>query len=198
MDGLTISEVLAVSSEILEREGFGRTTVAFRDSVVPHRVFEDPYSIAAVFVFEQWQDVLDAWPTAQGLLVELLSEKLDPSLSKAWDGYLVLLTPAPIPVDDAAVAESIRYNTTRVRKLVGAGDDTADQASLTRVLLPLLPLEQRAPPTPAAAPILDSLPGLLARHGISPNDASTVVGAYRAQQNMLAALYNAAKDVSDT
>ena len=63
------------------------------------------------------------WLQAQAALVDLISAFFHRSDAKAWEGYLVLLTPSVLPHDAALEVTEIRRNTTHVRKLVATGDE---------------------------------------------------------------------------
>jgi len=54
--------------------------------------------------------------------VNVISENIGHAEWKAWDGYLVLLTPGLAPSEEANI-EAVRYDTTRLRKLVATGED---------------------------------------------------------------------------
>jgi hypothetical protein len=92
---LTASSVLASAHEILEHAGYKRVA---QDRVgswsIPDvRVYEDAYNVAAILVFRTWSELVSRWTDAQGALVDLISNYIAAGESKAWDGYLVLLTP---------------------------------------------------------------------------------------------------------
>jgi hypothetical protein len=57
------------------------------------RLYEDPYSIACVAVFQTWADLRKNWGDIQADFVALLSKYLNRADAKIWDTYLVLLTP---------------------------------------------------------------------------------------------------------
>ena len=107
------------------------------------RVFEDPYGIVAVHVFDSWRQLTEQWPVAQGRLVELISEHLTRPEPKAWEGYLVLLTPGLLPPTQRTRLNDLRYDTHRVRKLVATGDDLATLEDVQGTLLPLSPGDRR-------------------------------------------------------
>src|SRR6267378_4471682 len=161
---LTSSNYLAAAERQLLDGGYQRVA----DAVLqrwPHenaRLYEDPYSIASVAVYETWHELTTGWIQLQESLVELISHYWTRADAKAWDGYLVLLTPAT--PTSSVEAEAIRYNTTRLRKLLATGDDLRRLSDITRVLAPLLPLDAIA--TTADETALEMLPRLLAPHGI--------------------------------
>jgi hypothetical protein len=148
-------------------------------------VYEDPYCVAAVAVYETWNELADGWIQLQEALVELISQFWSRSDAKAWDGYLVLLTPAT-PTDPLA-AEAIRYNTSRVRKLLASGDDLRRLSDVTRVLAPLLPLEQIAASRDETA--LGMIPRLLGQRGIDEGSVQALIGAFERQESLLEALH---------
>src|SRR5712692_5915848 len=126
------------------------------------RVYEDPYCVATIAVYETWSELSTGWLQLQESLVELMSKFWTRSDAKAWDGYIVLLTPGT-PGSSVEV-ESIRYNTSRVRKLLATGEDLRRLSDVARVLAPLLPVDQVARASEETA--LEMLPRLLAQHGI--------------------------------
>ncbi len=93
---------------------------------------------------------------------------------KTWDGYLVLMTPNPIPLDGLATADLIRSNISRLRKLLGTGDDIKTLSDVRKTLLPLLPIDV----TDLAKEVggLDALPRFLERYEI-PKEATAVIVA---------------------
>lgn len=62
---------------------------------------------------------------------------------QAWDGYLVLLTPSLQPSSTWTEGTEIRYNTSRVRKLVGTCDDLKSLRDVQNILQPVLPVFRR-------------------------------------------------------
>jgi hypothetical protein len=188
MDGtLTPSQLLAAVSELLEagsykavQGGDGWTSNA--------RLFEDPYGIVAVVVYETWGDLAGAWPDAQGRLVELISSHLRRPEPKSWEGYLVLLTPAVCPSTARSEAAAIRYDTNRVRKLVATGDELPTLDDVEQALLPLLPLQVESQLGTSSA-LLDRLPDLLAGRGIDAEAARTVVRAFTENESILERLH---------
>lgn len=102
------------------------------------KLFEDENGIVALVVYETWQDLLSEWESAQAILVDLISKYVSSGEPKAWDGYLVLLTPSPVATETEL--ERIRYDVTRVRKIVATGNELPSRTHLEWVLAPLLPL----------------------------------------------------------
>ncbi len=123
----------------------------------------------------------------QGSLVEVISRHVGQGESKSWDGYLVLLSPGFAASEDVAI-EAIRYNTTRLRKLIGTGEDLQDPMGVERVLRPLLPLNQeRVKLSQESA--LDLLPKLLANQGIPKETTQLLVDAFHEQLPLLERLH---------
>ncbi len=148
------------------------------------RVYEDPYSVAVVAVYETWTELATGWVQLQEALVDLMSRFWTRADAKAWDGYLVLLTPAA--QENSVEVEGIRYNTSRVRKLVATGDDLRRLSDVTRVLAPLLPLEPVVEAQGETA--LEMLPRLLAQQGIDEEVARVLVRAFERQEPLVEAL----------
>jgi len=187
---LTTTELVAAASEFLTNAGFRR----FEDfdqaawSSTSPRIFEDAYSVAAVVPFETWKELADQWLDAQAALAELISEHIGRGEAKAWEGYLVLLTPSALSADARRKADDIRRDTTYVRKLVGTGEELRRGPDVVDILLPLLPLEV----TEAASgsqEALDLLPDLLARRDVSKEAVRVIVEAFREQQPLVESLY---------
>ena len=81
----------------------------------------------------------------------------------------------------------IRYDTTRVRKLVATGEDLKVLGDVKRAILPLLPLS-----TIGLEPFQDILAVLkeaLAQRGIDQVDAQRVISAFSKNESVLLALY---------
>jgi hypothetical protein len=140
---LTAASTLSAASEILTAASAGyqpandQQTGAWPSEMV--RVFEDAFTVVAVCVFDTWRALEDGWEEAQSVLVEMISEHLTDRDAKAWDGYLVLLTPGARDEDRDAI-DRIRYDTARVRKLVASAPELATVKDIKQTLLSLLPL----------------------------------------------------------
>jgi hypothetical protein len=187
---LTTTDLLAAVSDYLPGGGYQRIEEARRgewptESV---RLFEDAYGIVAVVVYDTWGDLLSGWVDAQDALVRLISRHISKSDAKAWDGYLVLLTPGVMVSDTRNEATEIRYNTGRVRKLLAAGDDLKSLADVERALLPLLPLEPELEFEEQEL-VLNMLPSLLSRKGIPEDAVRVVIEAYSEQQALVERLH---------
>lgn len=186
---LSASSLLAAVSEFLADGGYNRIEGAREHDwgSMGARLFEDPYGIVAVVVYDTWSDLFTAWPNAQATLVEIISKHLSQSEAKAWDGYLVLLTPGMPSGDGRKAADAIRNDTSRVRKLLATGEELRSLADVERAVLPLLPLaeseleEQRS--------VLEMLPPLLAQKGVPEDAVRVVVEAFAEQHPLVESLH---------
>jgi hypothetical protein len=151
------------------------------------RFFEDPYSLAAVVVYDTWQELFSRWADAQAATVDIVATRVGKSEPKSWDVYLVLLTPAFADSVAARDVNAIRYDTTRVRKLISTGDELNTLDDVRRTILPLLPVS----PVALAPPenVLDQLVDALANRGIDRADVATVVKAFSNNEPMISALH---------
>lgn len=188
--GLTSTDLIAAASEILENSGYVRIDATTPGSAISEaRVFEDPYSVVTLIVCETWPELESRWTNAQGGLVELMSAHMSSDDPKAWEGYLVLLTPGlTAGSEDTQTVSSIRYDISRVRKLVATGDELKQISDVERTLLPLLPLLPLQT-TGDAGSVLDLLPELLAgREQIEESAVRAVIDAFIAQKPLVEAL----------
>jgi hypothetical protein len=187
--GPTPTELIATASEALIAGGYLQIVGRFAEwDTATSRLFEDAYSVVGVVVFETCGELLHAWPDLQGSLVEVISQHVGRAEAKSWDGYLVLLTSALAPSGKAEV-EAVRYNTTRLRKIVATGDDLQTTADVERVLSSLLPFGQEGPKLSRWS-ALDLLPKLLADQGVPRETTEMLIGAFREQAPMLERLHN--------
>ena len=172
---LTTSEVLGAVSDRIGVAVFvvaDELALAGGDLI---RCFEDALSVVGVVGFDMWVALEHRWQEAQDLLVELMSGRLSRADPKSWEGYLLLVTvdapPSMIAVD------TIRRDTTRVRKLVATGNDLPTIGAVERALLPLLPLETERAES-GAGRLLDRLPQLVEGAGVDPDLMERVVLAF--------------------
>lgn len=189
---LTSTSVLSGASQILTRPAAGYQPVSSdlitewpTDAV---RLFEDAFTVVAICVFETWSALEQRWQDAQGALVELMSEHLSARDAKSWDGYLVLLTPGHRS-GDREVIERIRYDTSRVRKLVASAPELATVSDIEHVLLPLLPLTGDIDLSPTPAP-LDVVGGSL-REAFDPQVVDAMLAAFADQRPIVEAIHRA-------
>ena len=186
---LTSSNLLAAASELLEGAGYKKVGgEKLREwSIGASRVFEDAYCIAAVVVYDTWTKLRESWPDAQAALGELVSLHVSQGDPKTWDSYLVLLTSGSPTSEEEGEVSHIRYDTTRVRKLVATGDDIRQLADIRRTLLPLLPLHPDVS-NGSAESTLDVLPELL-RPSVPQDVVADIVRAFRDQQPLMESLH---------
>src|ERR1043166_8123333 len=137
---LTPTDLIAASSRVLETGGYKSIRQDYPDwDTTSARLFEDEYNVVGIAVFTTCAELLRSWADLQGSLVDVISRRVGRTESKAWDGYLVLLTPGIAPSGDPDV-EEIRRDPTGLRKLVATGDDLTSASDVERLLLLLLPL----------------------------------------------------------
>jgi len=179
---------MASSSSTLEDGGYQRITSGFPEwNTSTTRLFEDEYNVVGVAVFASCGELLSSWAELQSSLVEVISRQVGSAESKAWDGYLVLLTAGVAPSENLEI-EEVRYDTTRLRKLVLTGDDLREADDVERLLRTLLPLpdERRSIGQTSA---LDRLPDLLVSHGVKREITALLVDAYRDQKPLMETLH---------
>ena len=188
MTRLTSTDLIAAASQLLINGGYQQISRRFEKwDTSTSRLFEDEYNVVGIGVFDTCGELLRAWPDLQGSLVDAISSHVGRGEAKSWDGYLVLLTPSVAPSENARL-EAVRYNTTRLRKLVATGDDLQRPTDVERVLRRLLPLgPESANLTQESA--LDLLPKLLADQGIPKDTTELIVDAFRKQSPLLERLH---------
>lgn len=178
-EDLSATQLLAAATQLLDESGYANASEAATGPESAHiaRVFEDRYGIVAICVFDTWGQLVAEWPEAQGELVDLISGTLSRPEPKAWEGYLVLMTPGVMPAGDRTTINQIRSDTNRVRKLVASGDELGTLEDIRNFLLPLVPL-QLDDSISGEADLLGTLPALLAEHDIAPQVTQTIVDAF--------------------
>jgi hypothetical protein len=184
---LTPSQLLGAASEMLAEGGYSvvSTPTAWAGTT---RVFEDPYGIVALHIYETWAQLTDAWEIAQGELVDLISDHFTRSAPKAWEGYLALFSLGPVPSGEWTKVTELRYDTNRVRKLVATREELQTLDDVRTALLPLLPLDSKAI-GPAGGGILDSLPSLIADKRLSQHMVEEAIDAYNSNQSIVERLH---------
>ena len=185
----TVTSLVAAAAEVLEGAGFKAVEPSITSTwrATATRVYEDAYSVVCVAVYETWTDLSARWVEDQATLVNLISEYFARSEPKAWDGYLVLLTPSVVRQIDRQNANSIERNTLHLRKLFADGEELQSISDVRRTLLPLLPLEEYDALVPRN--VLDTLPRLLGSHGVDEEAAQVAIGAFREQRPIIAAIH---------
>lgn len=192
VEGMAPIQLMAAASEVLLSEGYVRVAVNSEWDTPSSRLFEDPYSVVGVAVFDSCDDLLERWPDLQGSLVDILSQHVGRSDPKAWDGYLVLMTPSLAP-SQAEALEDLRYNIHRIRKLVATGDEVRSPSDVRLVLSSLLPLKVGEGELTSTS-ALDVLPRLLSERGIDAEVTRTLVAAFRNQEPLIERLHERKAD----
>lgn len=184
MSELTGAEVLGTVADRLTRAGFEIGPELGLSGGEQLRLFEDDVSVVGVVQYRSWAILRDNWLEAQSAVVELLTDRLERSDPKAWEGYLVLIT-----LDRPVVAEAdeIRRDTARLRKLVATGNDLARVSQVEDALLPVLPLTGGVL-RHASGSILDRLPALLFARSIDLDLTSRVVRAHKSDRPLMEAV----------
>ena len=190
---LTVTNIAAAAFDVLEGSGFKTVEPSGIDKwgATTARVFEDRYSIVCVAVYETWSQLSFRWVEDQDNLVNLISKYFTRTDAKAWDGYLVLLTPSFVPASEHLSAIGIQRNTRHVRKLLADGSELQSISSVRRILLPLLPLEEHTALKPPN--LLDSLLPFLVKKGVDEEAALLAMAAFRNQHSIAAEIHRLVK-----
>ena len=190
-DLLTTTDILAAASEYLTDGGYRRIDSVDLGKLAKTgaRLFEDAYGIVAVVVYDTWRELSESWPEAQAALVEVISQYVGQSEAKAWDGYLGLCAPGVLASEARFEPTEIRYNTSRVRNLVAAGDELRTLSDVERSLLPLLPLEADVELKDQES-ALEVLPELLSQRGLPQQAVRVVIQAFLEQLPILESLHS--------
>ena len=175
----TVTSLIAAATGILADAGFNPAQQSAKESwrATVARVYEDPYSVVCVAVYETWAELSSAWAEDQANLVALISTHFARNEAKAWDGYLVLLTPSVVPTNERLTAINIQRNTLHLRKLLAGGEELRSVSAVRRALLPLLPLEEHV--ALESRGVLDTLPSLLADRGVDEEAVQVAIAAFR-------------------
>jgi hypothetical protein len=188
---LTAASLISEASRVLEGSGFSgvRSENSLTWPSPQARVFEDVCSIVAVVTFDTVNDLLTLWSEAQAVTVELISGKVGRGEGKSWDGYLVLLTGAQPAKSNADALDAVRYDVSHLRKVVGTGCEIGAVSDVSRILLPVLPLEGPSEVS-LPGPLLGLLPSLLAAKGIPEELVRAVVDAFEHDQPLVKTLHS--------
>lgn len=190
---LTPTNLIAFATDFLEKNSYRFVGEAFKEwNSTTSRLFEDVYSVVGVVVFQTCADLIASWPKMQGSMVDVMSQKVGRLESKAWDGYLVLLTPGQA-LSSIDTLDSIRNDTTRLRKLVATGDDLESLSDVERLLSALLPLAMNYQ-TAHPESVLHNLDVLLEKQGVSTSVTSTLVKAFLESRSPMEALHNLSEE----
>lgn len=182
--GLTPATILAEAARVLDGANYHvKRRIEGKLDFPSERALlaEDKYGVVALVVYDTWSELASSWRSAQAVVVEAMSREYKRLDRKAWDGYLILLTPALATESDSTVHD-IRYDTSRIRKLVATGQELVTLADVERVLLPLLPLSLDSIEVGDSQSLLDELPGHLERAGVARELADAAVEAFRSHR----------------
>lgn len=158
-----------------------------RDTAVS-RLFENEYNLVGVVVYETCAELLRNWPDKQESLARVVSKFIGREEQKSWDGYLVLLTPEN-GLSESRRLDAVRYDTSRLRKLVATGDNLRSREDVERLLSTLVPLEFEQTRMDSQS-ALDLLPTLLVARGIEEENTLLLVDAFRNNSLLLEKLHN--------
>lgn len=190
-ESLTQTGLLAAATEFLQDANYLLVPEAVADEygLGTGRVFEDPYGVVAVMVYGTWDELWSSWPDHQGALVSLMSDHVASVEAKAWEGYLVLLTLGGVNEEAELGANEIRYNMSRVRKLVGIGDELRSLSDLERVLRPLLPIRPGELPDGSES-ALDLLPDLVSSPELPADVVRVAISAFLESRPIVEAIHD--------
>jgi hypothetical protein len=189
MSSLTPIEITAAATRFLEGADYTRIADEQLGKAVGRgRFFEDSYGVVLLAVHETWASLAEGWSQDQERLVELISAHMTRADPKSWEGYLVLLCPASPPQGEQERLQEIRYDITRVRKLIAAGEELSEIADVERAILPLLPVDAPSELAPDSS-ALDLLPDLLEDKEIDRADSEALIEAFRGQRSLIDALH---------
>jgi hypothetical protein len=181
--------LLAQASETLIASGYRHVDNAssFGWPTTTVRVFEDAFGVVAIAVFDTWEHLAASWPEAQAALVELLSASIAADQAKAWEGYLVLLTPGTAGAERQQL-DRIRYDVSRLRKLVADATELDELGALDRLLAPLLPLAGDTGLADEPPPPLDLLRAELHARGLAAGAIDQLLAAFEEQDSLVESL----------
>lgn len=198
---MTVSEkadqsgLVSIIDTVLTHAGFDRLASQLTNrSDWLSNVYEDSLCFVAVSLFSDVDALIRDWQSAQEELTSLLQRYPAHIGAKAWDGYLVLVTPDRLSSLTVAEITAIRSNTKRLRKLVLCDEDTIDSdrksdliARIARGLSPVLPLT--LPTKRHYVNPLGSLADRLKVAGLTSGQIASVVDAYNSGMPIMSALH---------
>jgi len=187
---LTTTELLAAAQSALVDAGYELVQLPTVEPTLydSARLLQNQYSVVMIATFETWDSLVESWPDYQSAAVEGMSRFLRRGEAKAADGYLVLLTPSPVPIGGIADANRIRSDTSRLRKLLGTADELRTISDVLKVIAALLPLSL-GPVDSSGDDSLDSLPRILEERDIDPKATQAVVNAFKANAPIMQRLH---------
>lgn len=190
MSELTLRQLIAAATDVLQDGGYRRGAAGQASELLlaDLRLFEDPFGVVAVAAYSMWSDLVQDWRKAQATVANTISESLGKNEPKAWEGYLVLLTPEVPPPDTEAEERKIQYDTSLLRKFVGTGASLETTADIERLLLPLLPMKVDAQRKMSES-LLDQVPSLLELEGVERELGKKIVQAFLDQESLPEAVH---------
>ena len=150
-------------------------------------LFEDERRIVGLILYASWSQLEDNWEHAQAEMVAWISEHMQRSDPKSWDGYLVLLT-RDESASLAAVAR-VRHDTHRLRKLVATGRELTTLSAIEDALLPVLPFGLVQFETEREA-LVDRLPEMLEAKGVEPPLAAAALVSFRENRSPMDGIWS--------
>ena len=187
---LTPTDIIASATHVLTDHDYRRVSGELDPnlSTTGIRLFEDEYGIVAVAVYDSWEELEAKWIDAHSALVDLLERHVMKTEGKAWDGYVVLITPLQLTREQLAAATDIRYDTHRTRKLVITGNDIKSISDVQNALLPILPL-RIDDNLLSQSSALEVLPELMAERGIEQSAVISIIDSFTKDESILSGLH---------
>lgn len=130
-------EILQSCNDLLRESGYSVERAAIGQGEA--LVFEGDIVLGFLFAYDSSADLMKSWPTDSDAAISTYQFGLRKSGTKAWNTYLILLTPEPADYAKAVSLGAIEEDLGGTRKVVRAG--IQDVADLSAALLPLLPLQ---------------------------------------------------------
>jgi hypothetical protein len=188
---LSETQLLAAAGELLKQGGYREVSNERLELLKSDkaRLYEDLYAIVCLVVFPTWAELTSNWANIQADFVELLSKYLLRADAKTWDAYLVLLTPA-MALEQWHEAEEIRQDTTRIRKLVGTGEDLRSLGDVATLVSSLLPISSAGAVTDKTQTVWSLVYQSLEKKSVRRETIQSLVKAYEEQRNIMEALRN--------
>lgn len=130
-------EIQQSSSELLKEAGYSaeQAHIGKREALV----FEGDTVLGFLFVYDSSADLMKSWSSDSDMAISTYQFGLRKSGTKAWNTYLILLTPELPDYGRAVSLGAIEEDLSGTRKIAKAG--IRDLTDLGAALLPLLPLQ---------------------------------------------------------
>lgn len=132
-----MTEILGSSGELLREAGYATEQVAIRQREA--LVFEGDTVLGFLFAYDSVKDLTKDWVADSDNAIATYQFGLRKSGIKAWNTYLVLLSPEPPDYAQIVSLGAIEEDLSGTRKIARAG--IKDLADLGAALLPLRPLQ---------------------------------------------------------